>query len=49
MRAVPAGPPARHLLELGAPGPAGCPARAGGEAAQLPAALCREVAALAAR
>ena len=47
--APPAGPPIVHALELGAPGPAGCPVRAGGEAAVLPAALCREVAALAPR
>lgn len=46
--APPAGPPIVHALELGAPGPAGCPVRAGGQAAVLPAALCRELAALAA-
>ena len=44
--APPVGAPIHHALELGAPGPAGCPARAGGDAVLLPAALCTEVAAL---
>jgi len=43
----PVGAPVRHALELGAARAAGCPARAGGDAVVLPAAICSEVAALA--
>ena len=42
----PVGAATRHALELGEPRGAGCPARAGGDAVMLPAAVCREVAAL---
>ncbi|HSS01948.1 MAG TPA: hypothetical protein VLM79_33045, partial [Kofleriaceae bacterium] len=45
--APPVGRPREHVLELGAPGAAGCPARADGEAVLLPTAVCARVAALA--
>jgi len=43
----PAGPPMEHVLALGAPRPAGCPARLDHDTIVLPAALCAQVAALA--
>jgi hypothetical protein len=43
----PAGPPGERVLELGAPQPAGCPARVERETVLLPAKLCVEIAALA--
>ena len=43
----PAGAPTEHVLALGAPRAAGCPARAEGEAILLPANVCAQVAALA--
>jgi hypothetical protein len=45
----PVGAPIRHALELGAPRAAGCPARTAGDTVVLPAAICSEIAALAAR
>lgn len=37
----PVGPPVGHVLEIGRPLPAGCPARANGESVLLPPAACR--------
>jgi hypothetical protein len=45
--APPAGAASQHVLELGAPRAAGCPARVGNDAVMLPAIVCVLVAALA--